>query len=921
MNKIYFIIISSILLSGCASQNRFQQAKLKAVHIVSKKINPMEEYHQAIDVLEAAPKQEYNLLVTYLCELGRMQETSVVAANQAGKTFQKALVYAKQAVKADEKADYTIDCELAYARCLVRNPDSLIPARIQLDHLQTLDLKDEFLLKWIQLEVGVAYHLRGNSYGQPAKQWIQLLNKGLNRLSDAYNPKSNTESQLITPYYLGLLNWLLFKTGDSDAPIYLNNAKVHFKRAEPYLKYPEMYHNVGNFYSEQQHFDAAKRLFENGYQLNINNLFFKCDYATALLQPIENQFNFNTFGNDAPPSDTLQIAKNLLQTVLETASGKTQYQPIVQQSYKWLYWMHALTKKQNADILPDALLANPHDNHLNYYIGLYWMHRNLSKAKTYWLKSAAATDDKIGAMSHFWLGYYATTEPEKKQHLDRAILLSGERHQDALYFRGLLELQNPNPKNWKKTTYFDKVLKNNDKYFAAREKRGYILLKKEQFADFDFLLAHGNDSFQLQAMIGKGFLNPDSVDLSRFRLVQDRYDAHTFLESYFHLQQVESDDPQFPRYAYFNKYLAAFRADKQVLPIVKSFVDEKKVVPRITWTHLGMQDSVSWFLSSQNTLNPITFNLSKRDIFKTIQVFLNEELIFEQQKPDSLYYNLNIPPNLVRFDTVSTLKIVATFKKKTKFNGAFMHTSKRFIFKQPNECVCEKKLAFIIQNNLYQDTSWRLPKTTYNESKQLDTLLKSKGFTTKLYANLDKKAFETMLNRDYRDSLPNYNVILFYYTGHGVSQQDKNYLLPTDFKDTDSLTISTESIYSQVEDFSKSKGVDMKDLKDKAFIYIFDACRSDSDSLLVGTQKDSKPLPHSVMVHTTRKGEEAFAFALNPNDITLFMTHFPKNFTKNADTDILQLLDIRSFLNKNEDEPQIPEITYNLGFQLFLLKR
>jgi Caspase domain len=572
---------------------------------------------------------------------------------------------------------------------------------------------------------------------------------------------------------------------------------------------------------------------------------------------------------------------------------------------------------------------------LKYYMGLYWKYRNTNTALEKWQESAEATGN-IGAMSHFWLGYYAETEAAKEYHFDQAIEKSSSKHQDALYQKGLL-LQK---KNWKKTEYFDKVLEINPDYAFAREKRAYIALQKKDkvaaAADFDYLCQHSKDSFRLKGIIGKGFLNPTGLDLSLFPLKKEQYDKNTFLGSYFYLRQYDEDDKIFSRYDYFQKYLTEFKADENVPLIVKNLVKsyQKDIKPIITWYMLSYaphSDTIHWYIKKKKKVNPIKFSLPNTVLFNRVKVYLNQTLLYDSLQVSDQHYKVEIPYPLVQQDTFATIQIVAYLKNPKKFGrqGLDSITSqKQIYFKLPQACQCVKKLAFIVQNNQYQDESYKLTKAPYyNETQQMKDLLVRNGFDTVVHRDLTTKQFQKLLQNDYKDSVRtrNYDLILFYYTGHGLSYKDKNYLLPVDYKENDTLLISTASIYATLKGVFDNSNDSLT--KNTALVYIFDACRNPALFASVEENDHNKEqlMPQSVVVHTTRMGEYADAVEENPladqtTLKTLFMTHFPKNFinVEAEDTDILQLLDIRDYL-KGLDK--VPEISSNLGCQIFILKK
>ena len=65
-------------------------------------------------------------------------------------------------------------------------------------------------------------------------------------------------------------------------------------------------------------------------------------------------------------------------------------------------------------------------------------------------------------------------------------------------------------------------------------------------------------------------------------------------------------------------------------------------------------------------------------------------------------------------------------------------------------------------------------------AKKLRTL----NFDVKSYNNLDRDAMHTAVD-DFEAQLPNYDIALFYYAGHGFECNGNNLLMPTDTNGTD----------------------------------------------------------------------------------------------------------------------------------------
>lgn len=129
----------------------------------------------------------------------------------------------------------------------------------------------------------------------------------------------------------------------------------------------------------------------------------------------------------------------------------------------------------------------------------------------------------------------------------------------------------------------------------------------------------------------------------------------------------------------------------------------------------------------------------------------------------------------------------------------------------------ERKLALVIGNSEYgSKASLRNP---VNDANLMEASLKSLGFDVIKYldANLDET--EEAI-RIFSQNLPEYNVALFYFAGHGIQVDGVNYIIPTDAVLNDRSDCKFEAVRVDfiVEEFEK--------YQDNTNIVILDACRN-----------------------------------------------------------------------------------------------
>jgi uncharacterized caspase-like protein len=130
--------------------------------------------------------------------------------------------------------------------------------------------------------------------------------------------------------------------------------------------------------------------------------------------------------------------------------------------------------------------------------------------------------------------------------------------------------------------------------------------------------------------------------------------------------------------------------------------------------------------------------------------------------------------------------------------------------------VAEKRLALIFGNADYGTSS--VLKNPVNDANLMEGTLKTLGFEVMKHINAKKTEMEQAI-REFSEKLPQYNVALFYYAGHGVQVDGENYLIPTDAalnKQTDCQweAIQVNKIVRQFEQVPENIN-----------IVILDACR------------------------------------------------------------------------------------------------
>ena len=171
----------------------------------------------------------------------------------------------------------------------------------------------------------------------------------------------------------------------------------------------------------------------------------------------------------------------------------------------------------------------------------------------------------------------------------------------------------------------------------------------------------------------------------------------------------------------------------------------------------------------------------------------------------------------------------------------------------------ERRIALVVGNKDYQHV--RKLQNPVNDATDMTTALKALGFEVITLTNTSYPQLQSGLNR-FKDKLTTSDVALVYYSGHGVSYNGKNYLLPVD---------ADIQCLEQVEEYGISLSRILSDLASRhvrnSFVFL-DACRNLPDRQVCNkTSRDLTGQPGlvrptnnprgSMVVFATREGSTA----------------------------------------------------------------
>lgn len=129
----------------------------------------------------------------------------------------------------------------------------------------------------------------------------------------------------------------------------------------------------------------------------------------------------------------------------------------------------------------------------------------------------------------------------------------------------------------------------------------------------------------------------------------------------------------------------------------------------------------------------------------------------------------------------------------------------------------ERMLALVIGNNDYESISPL--KNPPNDADDMAAALKKLGFSVTVVKNTDYRKTNTTFE-NFINSLREGDIAFFYYSGHGIGYNGKNYLVPVDF-----TTTCLEQLDEYAVSFNKLiTGAELR--RPKNLFVVLDACRS-----------------------------------------------------------------------------------------------
>lgn len=207
----------------------------------------------------------------------------------------------------------------------------------------------------------------------------------------------------------------------------------------------------------------------------------------------------------------------------------------------------------------------------------------------------------------------------------------------------------------------------------------------------------------------------------------------------------------------------------------------------------------------------------------------------------------------------------------------------------------EKHYALIIGNTDYSVSPLKNP---VNDAKVMEKTLQEVGFeVTTVYNVGNKSDFHTLVKK-FVNSLGAKDVGLFYYSGHGMQLQDKNYLIPT------RAVVNSESdVEFEGYDIDRLL-VELQNKQNALNIIILDACRDNPfvrsfRSTTKGLAMIDRSVPDCLIVYSTAPGNVA-------SDEGLFTEELAKAI-KIPEMDLTDvMMSVRENVKKRSANKQLP---------------
>ena len=223
----------------------------------------------------------------------------------------------------------------------------------------------------------------------------------------------------------------------------------------------------------------------------------------------------------------------------------------------------------------------------------------------------------------------------------------------------------------------------------------------------------------------------------------------------------------------------------------------------------------------------------------------------------------------------------------------------------------ETKYALVVGNADYQYLDGL--DNASNDANDMGALLEKMGFDVDLYTDISRTTFVEAI-KGFSKKVRNYDIVLFYYAGHGLEIGGKNYFVPVDAVASSIPEIKRNCVSANSIIYS------IKAAETDANIIILDACRNNPFKLVDPADKsDGLALmdapPGTIISFATAPGKVAFdGIGRNGEYTGALLTHLEV-----FDAEIKDVFaNVRSTVVSNTHESQVPWESTSLTQEIVL---
>ncbi|NRF67183.1 type VI secretion system lipoprotein TssJ [Aquincola sp. S2] len=219
-----------------------------------------------------------------------------------------------------------------------------------------------------------------------------------------------------------------------------------------------------------------------------------------------------------------------------------------------------------------------------------------------------------------------------------------------------------------------------------------------------------------------------------------------------------------------------------------------------------------------------------------------------------------------------------------------------------------RRVALVIGNAQYAQAPLANPE---NDARLIGSTLKALGFEVDQHLNLKAREFKRVLRDFGRRMDDDDSALVFFYAGHGMQIDRRNYLLPVDLNLRDEGEIKDESI--DIEDALLAR---IDRVRPRARIFIIDACRDNpftsgrTRSIRVGSGLAEMAAPGALIAFSAAPGRTAEDGP--PGSNSIYSRHLAQEMRGEGIEVEEMLKNVRVKVLRDTQERQIPWVNTSM---------